>query len=1277
MAFIAVPAVAAGVGYLLGGAATFLGASYAAWGWLAGSILYSAVHRTKLQPSYGPRLADLKIQVSSYGTMLAIVQGTCRVAGNVIWGQPIEEHTETTTARNKGGGSTQEVVQYWYSATFAVAVCEGPAIAVRKVWANGALIFDRGIDTNPNVFLASRDMTILLGDEDQEPAALIEGYEGAGNVPGYRGTVLALFDTMALGTFGNRIPNLEFEVVRSGTLVTLVPQEWVTLPEGESFYDSGLGDPYRVAQVVPDSSRVWMVLDVTGNPRRLALFNAFSEVYDVVLDFDGDIYLQGVDENGYAWVAQEGGTEEGLHHISTVGGDDYNVGSDSFNRYVEIAEAGDILVLHVNEALGAHSIWTIDPDVTPVAKSQVTTGKFINYLFAKAGAVSGRVYVAGYDTNAVTPAAARIGYVDEDGVWTTLVDYNHVGSAAYGIVGQSYLFVRSGNTGEADVIEKRTHAGALVDSIALSGLTGTDYAAVFQFSLDAAEAYLYVKAGARIYKVSTGTMEESLANASAGSTNEQFIQGSAFQGAGTIVTQIGTDDTILKIVPPDQLVDVAPPTLEDAAEAIITHSPNPYDGADLSLSDLAGVDVQGYVITQPITKREALEQLQPAYFYRLIESDYQIKGKLMSTVSSLVSIPEAHLGARERRDEIVDPLRIARIKEDDLPRRVHVSYISRDNDYQVGKQSSKRIATQSQQEITISLPIVLTDEQAAQLAEAAMYEAWSLRESVELTTSRRYTLYEPMDVLTATMGDLSIVLRAMEKHEGANGLTRWKAIPAYAEAYTQVAPGSDTGTGQTITPLAPTEAIPLDIHLLRQIDDYPGEYWAARGLSDAWSGAKLYQSRDEGVTYESIPNGLLAAAAGIGALTASMNGPPNDRYEAFDWSNVVEVRMRPGVELSSYTEAQIFAGTATPLLIKRPGEPGGEILYYRDAVNTAPQIWEVSGLLRARGGTETFVEHDAGELVVVLDAALLSVMQSAVDVNRELIYKAPSIGSTLANASPIPFTNTNVRAKPLAPVHLGGGINGSDDIVIHWTRRTRYPTSITEDSVIEPLGEVFERYVVEVLDGDDVIRTEGDDGSITSPTFTYTAAMQVEDFGAERPTVYVRVYQLSDTYGRGYPVDGWVPAVAADAYEYYRFSVIDTPVGTKLLVSEVQLIADDGVTNVAAGIVPTSNLAFSDGGFGFTAAKMTDSNLNTDSLIDPASTPTMLTCVITFRLAYPVALAGWKQGGCSSGIGTTNAYFRGCTLSGANRDDDADTTVGTFAGLTFPGGSTLSSLYPI
>jgi hypothetical protein len=101
--------------------------------------------------------------------------------------------------------------------------------------------------------------------------------------------------------------------------------------------------------------------------------------------------------------------------------------------------------------------------------------------------------------------------------------------------------------------------------------------------------------------------------------------------------------------------------------------------------------------------------------------------------------------------------------------------------------------------------------------------------------------------------------------------------------------------------------------------------------------------------------------------------------------------------------------------------------------------------------------------------------------------------------------------EPLSPVHLEGTRSG-DDLALSWVRRTRIGGDSWEAAEV-PLGEDFERYEIDVLDGAAVKRTILSD----IPSALYTAAEQTADFGAPQSSVSLRVYQMSAVAGRGTP----------------------------------------------------------------------------------------------------------------------------------------------------------------
>ena len=150
----------------------------------------------------GPRLADLDVMTSTEGAPIARLYGRARLAGQVIWATELEEVVSTRKEGGKGfGGPTVTSTTYSYFANFAVGLCEGPIGRVGRIWADGKLL-----DTS------KLTIRVHTGSEDQAADPLIVAKEG--EAPAYRGLAYVVFERLPLEKFGNRIPQLSFEVMR-------------------------------------------------------------------------------------------------------------------------------------------------------------------------------------------------------------------------------------------------------------------------------------------------------------------------------------------------------------------------------------------------------------------------------------------------------------------------------------------------------------------------------------------------------------------------------------------------------------------------------------------------------------------------------------------------------------------------------------------------------------------------------------------------------------------------------------------------------------------------------------------------------------------------------------------------------------------------------------------------------------------------------------------------------------------------------------------------------
>lgn len=177
-------------------------------GGLAGSLIDDALMPARVVRREGPRLGDVQISGAAEGAPIPAVFGRARLAGQLIWATRFRETVTTTRARGGGKGlgapkTAVETTEYSYAVSLAFGLCEGEIARVGRIWADGQPL-DPG----------SVAMRVHRGAEDQLPDALIAEIEGAENAPAYRGLAYVVLEWLELAPFGNRIPQLAFEIVR-------------------------------------------------------------------------------------------------------------------------------------------------------------------------------------------------------------------------------------------------------------------------------------------------------------------------------------------------------------------------------------------------------------------------------------------------------------------------------------------------------------------------------------------------------------------------------------------------------------------------------------------------------------------------------------------------------------------------------------------------------------------------------------------------------------------------------------------------------------------------------------------------------------------------------------------------------------------------------------------------------------------------------------------------------------------------------------------------------
>lgn len=1088
-------------------------AGYASLGWTIGAALGNALFPGSLpaQQRVGPRLSDLKVQSSAYGQALPRVYGTARIAGNMHWSTGIDEHVTTTTesAGGKGGGPSQEVTTttYSYSADFAVAICEGPIAGLRKIWMNGELVYNVDTDATLETLAASQELMgairVYLGTSDQAADPLIEADVGASACPAYRHTAYVVFDDLQLERFGNRIPNIEFEVVATGTATA------------ESFALMGPEDTYSVCagSITPDGLMLICFGTWSDSIRgRVALVDPFT--MQLIREFDidglspnkaeanaaGDMVI--MMSGGFYWMPS-GGALAKLERTDSPG-----TAITSQCDKIIVDGDGKFWFAGVWSSAVGEALILLDPaDGTMIPIFGMPSGS--SNVTALARADDGSFYLGTADT---------IYQVNDSGV--QLASYTGISGSGPGhsmvVAGDGSLWT----SGDGSALIYRYDAGlGARANISLPGIGAGTWSgdAAVRIGRDYSTGGVLVTSGNTLWRFEAdGTYVSSTAGGTGAGGCSQIFTHPSFPKriyAGKPVAA-GANHRYVATLRPATIDATSVPLSEIVEDLCLLGG---LSASDVDVTELTD-DVDGYVVANRGPVRGMIEPLRQAYFFDAVESEGRIVF-VKRGGSSLVTIAYDDLAARPAGDEMPEPLSVTRVQEVDLPNEVSVVYLERDADYDQGAQYARRLTRSSSQQITLQLPIVLSATTAKRIAETTLYEAWTERTQLAWSVSRDYAEYEPCDVVTPTGPAAAYTARITRRRE-VDGVIELEGVATDAAVYTQTASGAAAPTPvSTVSPTPATALVLLDMPIVRDRDDDAGFYAAAAGYTDGWRGAELYKSLDNGATYGRTQHFFTGASVIGSAVTALANF---DGGNVFDELSTVDVAVIGDATLSSATEAQVLAGSNAAVL----GSPsaGWEIFQFKTATLVATGRYRLTGLLRGRRGTEQYIAtHQIGETFVLLsDSTMIRVAAGTAEIDVERLYKAPAFGSSIARAGAQAFTSSAAGLKPLSPVQLGGGRDASGNITITWVRRTRVGGE-WRDLVDASLGEDAQAYEVEIWDSTYTTLKRTITG-LSSATATYTEAQQISDWGSPGPqsTIYVRVYQVSATVGRGYKLQGTV-----------------------------------------------------------------------------------------------------------------------------------------------------------
>lgn len=594
---------------------------------------------------------------------------------------------------------------------------------------------------------------------------------------------------------------------------------------------------------------------------------------------------------------------------------------------------------------------------------------------------------------------------------------------------------------------------------------------------------------------------------------------SAYRHVTTVVIdQIGLTELFGSRVPNLEFeVEPEITLLDEIVEDIAT-------SADVTVDTNAidGITCRGYVVAKEASGWDAIEPLGAAFAFDLVKRgagfDAVVRGGPMRTI-----IPEGAYAAAPIGDNPPDTTRELRVpKPTAIPDSVTLNYLDPERDYQPNSQHAQRFVALSQNKVSVDVPIVLTADEARQLAQRSLYEAQARASSIMLKLSEQYRWLRGGDLVGLYVAGQIEPFRLGVMTRSPTGVIEVEANYEDVLLYDSNLTGQvgNFPTNSLIDP-GDTTIQPIDGAIIRDRDDDAGFYLLFSGTSTDWRGAEVLRALGIGspLTYTEL--GSIRGAAVMADCDTTLADGPTD---VWDEVNTLTVTLLNSSDtLTSATEDDVLINRANFAWVGGEDGQDGEYIHFREATAGSPDgTYILSGLLRGRFGTEHLTgSHGSGERFVLLedDDAVYRIADTPANWNIAYTYRADSLPGSVEGTG-VPITNTGAGKRPLASVHLRGDRNDdNDDVLIGWTPRTRLATGTIVSAV--PIGEETEAYEIDISapgSPDTVLRTL----TSTSPSVNYTAAMLAADGFTPGDLIPVTVYKMSGVYGRGLPAVGLV-----------------------------------------------------------------------------------------------------------------------------------------------------------
>lgn len=936
-------------------------------GYAIGSLVGNAVDPVQIQ---GPQLGDIPPQTSRDGVPRPVVYGVGVVSGNLVAVGNVRK-VERHESQAKGG---PETVTERALLTYAIRICEGPIKGISRIWQDEKLVYDvsaaapvyedntefqrlflRLTHTLAGTAKFLGNKRIYLGDESQMPDAALEAIFGVGDTPAFRGSAYMVFEDEDITDAGVRVPSYRFEVVNDGT-----PAASATLSRFEANRYSG----FRQAHwpLLDDESNYTLVGSRFSTDFSSASGITGATVDDIINDPAVDIYGTGAPAQYLGYASRS----------ETIYG---------FDRTTETYDPTDVDTIY---------LLYNQPEATPIA-AYLTTAAY------GSGTICGATSIGVWKCDkqgALVTKATQVGFV-YSGPYETFQDCSATEAVVgcYPLViavtrkrfcddgsGADYarprlgrVAVRMPEDGEflfdfdsGDVLPPETASTA---SGTWKGLTAEATTSnTWGVSYDAYDVGPVLKSTDARYSDSAFWTAAYDAAVDAGTLPAGWTYGVEYPqvlASGHVCQHDATFNQVtnngLYLY---QIVD-------DLCERVGITS----DLRDTSaLTDL----VTGYVVGRQMSAADAIRGLQPAYFFDSPEYDAKIRftkrgGTSVATLDADDLVYTDGSAVRLVRDQAVE-----------YPRKVHCISYDRTTGYVPTKQTAERRTNdvRALSEMTLSVALVLSSSERAQIADKAMKVAWADAEgTLTLSLPEALSYLVPADVIH--FGAKRYRIDSIEAFDGYfTAVCRNDRQSAYTSDLEALDP-TDPSTPPTTPTGGPTLLSVLNIAAREEDDERSGVYVAVAGVLSGWGGAVVKMSVDDGATWPTVATITVPTAQGY--LSAPL--------AAGDVACAVRVF---GDALDAATTAQVALGANRIALSSDDGQTWEIASFEGATVGADEHDYALDTMTRGLDDT-TAADYGTGDFVCALENLVFVPIDASLD-GATIQFKAITDGTSEDNA---------------------------------------------------------------------------------------------------------------------------------------------------------------------------------------------------------------------------------------------------------------------------------------